>query len=110
MRPEAIGNLFLAKKVVPPCLPWADRNKSLAGQVKMLRDASAAARGLLRIDDPKTAASHFNWLVMSEPLNRAMLLGDGAIPKPAALRRHVAESVRVFLAAYGSKSGHPAAQ
>ena len=58
-------------------------------------------RGLLKIEDPKTAASHFNWLVMSEPLNRAMLLGDDAIPKPAALRRHVAESVRVFLAAYG---------
>ncbi|QEE30589.1 TetR/AcrR family transcriptional regulator [Terriglobus albidus] len=62
-----------------------------------------ASRGLLKIDDPKTAASHFNWLVMSEPLNRAMLLGDDAIPKPAALRRHVAESVRVFLAAYGVK-------
>ncbi|MGO4518811.1 TetR/AcrR family transcriptional regulator [Terriglobus sp. 2YAB30_2] len=62
-----------------------------------------AARGRLKIDDPKAAASHFNWLVMSEPLNRAMLLGDDAIPKPAALRRHVAESVRVFLAAYGAK-------
>lgn len=61
-----------------------------------------ASRGLLKISDPKTAASHFNWLVMSEPLNRAMLLGDGAIPKSAALRRHVAESVRVFLAAYGN--------
>jgi TetR/AcrR family transcriptional regulator, mexJK operon transcriptional repressor len=62
-----------------------------------------AARGLLSIDDPKSAASHFNWLVMSEPLNRAMLLGDDAIPKPAALRRHAAECVRVFLAAYGKK-------
>lgn len=61
------------------------------------------SRGLLKIDDPKTAASHFNWLVMSEPLNRAMLLGDDAIPKTAALRRHVAESVRVFLAAYGNR-------
>lgn len=60
-------------------------------------------RGLLKIEDPKTAASHFNWLVMSEPLNRAMLLGDDAIPKLAALRRHVAESVRVFLAAYERK-------
>lgn len=62
-----------------------------------------AESGLLKIDNPKTAASHFNWLVMSEPLNRAMLLGDEAIPKPAALRRHVAESVRVFLAAYGKR-------
>jgi TetR/AcrR family transcriptional repressor of mexJK operon len=62
-----------------------------------------AARGLLVMDDPMLAASHFNWLVMSEPLNRAMLLGDKAIPKPAALRRYAAEGVRVFLAAYGKK-------
>jgi AcrR family transcriptional regulator len=62
-----------------------------------------ADRGLLAIDDPAVAASHFNWLIMAEPLNRAMLLGDGAIPQPAELRRHAAEGVRVFLAAYGRK-------
>jgi TetR/AcrR family transcriptional repressor of mexJK operon len=64
---------------------------------------SLAKRGLLEVDDTKMAASHFNWLVMSDALNRAMLLGDGAIPKPAELRRHAAEGVRVFLAAYGRK-------
>ena len=57
--------------------------------------------GLLQIDDPQAAASHFNWLVMAEPLNRAMLLGDQAIPTDAELRRHAAVGVRVFLAAYG---------
>jgi TetR/AcrR family transcriptional regulator, mexJK operon transcriptional repressor len=57
----------------------------------------------LVIDDPLIAASQFNWLVMSEPLNKAMLLGDEAIPKLTALRRHAAEGVRVFLAAYGKK-------
>jgi AcrR family transcriptional regulator len=62
-----------------------------------------AARGLLTIDNPAVAASHFNWLVMSAPLNQAMLLGDEAIPKPAELRRHAAEGVRVFLAAYGRR-------
>lgn len=31
-----------------------------------------AERGLHTIDDPALAASHFNWLVMSEPLNQAM--------------------------------------
>jgi len=62
-----------------------------------------AARGLLVIDDPMIAASHFNWLVMSEPLNKVMFLGDDAIPKPAALRRHAAEVVRVFFAAYGKR-------
>ena len=61
-----------------------------------------AARGLLTIADPSVAASHFNWLIMADPLNRAMLLGDDAIPAAAALRRHVAEGVRVFLAAYGT--------
>ena len=63
-----------------------------------------AARGLLTIDDPKTAATHFNWLVMSSPINQAMLLGDGAIPGPAELRRYAADGVRVFLAAYGTRS------
>jgi AcrR family transcriptional regulator len=62
-----------------------------------------AESGLLDIADATTAASHFNWLIMSEPLNQAMLLGDGAIPKPAALRRHAAEVVRVFLAAYAKR-------
>jgi len=62
-----------------------------------------AGRGLLRFDDPMTAASHFNWLVMSEAINRAMLLGDAGIPKRAELQRHAHEGVRVFLAAYGGK-------
>lgn len=61
-----------------------------------------ADRGLLRMDDAAVAASHFNWLVMSQPLNQAMLLGDAGIPEPAALRRHAADGVRVFLAAYGA--------
>jgi TetR/AcrR family transcriptional repressor of mexJK operon len=41
---------------------------------------------------------------MGEPVNQAMMLGDEAIPKPAALRRHAAAGVRVFLAAYGPRS------
>jgi TetR/AcrR family transcriptional repressor of mexJK operon len=60
-----------------------------------------AERRLLAIDDPTVAASQFNWLIMGEPLNRAMLLGDAAIPKPAELRNHAAAGVRVFLASYG---------
>ncbi len=62
-----------------------------------------ADRGLLAIDDPLVAASQFNWLIMSAPLNQAMLLGDEAIPKQAELRRHAADGVRVFLAAYGNQ-------
>jgi AcrR family transcriptional regulator len=62
-----------------------------------------ADRGLLAIDDPAVAASQFNWLIMGEPLNSAMLLGDDAIPKPAELRRHAAAGVRVFLASYSKR-------
>ena len=62
------------------------------------------ARGLLSIDDPAVAASQFNWLVMAEPLNRAMLLGDAAIPPPAELRLIAEQGVRVFLAAYEAKA------
>jgi TetR/AcrR family transcriptional regulator, mexJK operon transcriptional repressor len=60
-----------------------------------------AARGLLEINDSMVAASHFNWLVMSDPLNQVMLLGDEAIPTPTELRQYAIEGVRVFLAAYG---------
>ncbi len=58
-------------------------------------------RGLLTVEDPRVAASHFNWLVMGEPVNNAMLLGDASIPDQAAIQRHAADSVRVFFAAYG---------
>lgn len=57
--------------------------------------------GRIKTDDPQAAASFFNWLVMGEPVNKTMFLGDEAIPPPAALRRHAEESVRIFLAAYG---------
>lgn len=62
-----------------------------------------ADRGLLAIDDPVVAASHFNWLIMSAPLNQVMLLGDDAIPGEPELHRHASEGVRVFLAAYGKQ-------
>jgi hypothetical protein len=41
-----------------------------------------ADRGVLQPDDPLLAAAHFNWLVMSSPLNRAMLLGEDEPPPP----------------------------
>jgi AcrR family transcriptional regulator len=53
--------------------------------------------GILTVDDPQLAAEHFNWLVLSIPLNRAMLLGDDEQPD---LDRYADEGVRVFLAAY----------
>jgi TetR/AcrR family transcriptional repressor of mexJK operon len=58
-----------------------------------------AAAGALKLDDPALAAEHFNWLVMSIPLNQAMLLGDDEQPD---LDHYADEGVRVFLAAYGA--------
>jgi TetR/AcrR family transcriptional repressor of mexJK operon len=59
-----------------------------------------AARGVLQIEDPQLAAAQFNWLIMSSPLNEAMLLGHEEPPSGAELDRHVKTGVRVFLAAY----------
>jgi TetR/AcrR family transcriptional regulator, mexJK operon transcriptional repressor len=59
-----------------------------------------AERGVLRRDDPRLAAAHFNWLVMSIPLNRAMLLGEDQPPARAELNRYADAGVRAFLAAY----------
>jgi ATP-dependent DNA ligase len=71
----------------------------------LIQNASDTGNGdalvFFLFDDPAVAASQFNWLIMGEPLNRAMLLGDKAIPKPAELRRHAAAGVRMFLASYG---------
>jgi TetR/AcrR family transcriptional repressor of mexJK operon len=61
-----------------------------------------ADRGLLQLDDPLLAAAHFNWLIMSIPLNRAMFSGDDKPPAPTDLDRYTNTGVRVFLAAYGT--------
>lgn len=63
--------------------------------------ARLSARGRLIAPDPDVAAYHFNWLVMGEAVNRAMLLGDDALPDAAARSRYAREGVRVFMAAYG---------
>ena len=59
-----------------------------------------AASGQLRTADPRLAAEHFNWLVMSVPLNRVMLCGDAGRPDPADLDRYADAGTRAFLAAY----------
>lgn len=58
-----------------------------------------ADRGVLQPGDPLLAAAHFNGLVMSIPLNRAMLLGDEE-PPAAELNRYADAGARAFLAAY----------
>ncbi|WP_269932722.1 TetR/AcrR family transcriptional regulator [Aminobacter sp. HY435] len=59
--------------------------------------------GQLVAGDIPAAASFFNWLVMGAPVNDAMLLGDDAILPASQVRSHAEESVRIFLAAYGTR-------
>jgi TetR/AcrR family transcriptional repressor of mexJK operon len=59
-----------------------------------------AERGILQLDDPALAAAHFNWLIMSAPVNRAMMLGDEEIPTSEELDHYADAGVRTFLAAY----------
>jgi AcrR family transcriptional regulator len=67
-----------------------------------------AARGLLAVDDPNLAAAQFNWLVMSAPLNQAMLLGRDHELSKSELERHADDGVRTFLAAYSRRHGRAA--
>lgn len=64
--------------------------------------AGLAGRGLLRVDDPYVAATHFNWLIMAGPMNAAMLLGRDEPPPSPEIDRWVAGGVSAFLAAYGA--------
>jgi TetR/AcrR family transcriptional regulator, mexJK operon transcriptional repressor len=68
---------------------------ALATMVERLAD-----RGVLQPGDPLLVAAHFNWLVMSIPLNRAMLLGEDEPPARAELDQYADAGVRAFLAAY----------
>jgi TetR/AcrR family transcriptional regulator, mexJK operon transcriptional repressor len=69
--------------------------ETLASRMQVL-----AERGLLSLDDARLAAQHFNWLVLSIPLNQAMFSVDLDF-SPAELNRYADEAVRIFLAAYG---------
>ncbi|MGH2350566.1 MAG: TetR/AcrR family transcriptional regulator C-terminal domain-containing protein, partial [Chloroflexota bacterium] len=60
-----------------------------------------AHRGLLRLDDPLLAAKHFAFLILSIPLDRALVCGDADQPTPAGLDALADAGVEVFLAAYG---------
>jgi len=61
------------------------------------------SRGVLELDDPRLAAAQFNWLVMSIPLNQAMLLGDDEPATTAQLRGYADAGVQAFLAAYRTR-------
>lgn len=58
------------------------------------------ALGALKPGDPLTAAKHYNWLLMGEPLNAAMLLGDDGLLTKSEMAKHAKDCVGLFLSAY----------
>lgn len=63
-----------------------------------------AGRGLLRAADPELAASHFAFLVLGRPLDRALFLGEDVVPGVTELHRLADAATDVFLAAYGKST------
>lgn len=72
--------------------------RSLAELIRLLMDA-----GHLAEHETERSASQLNWLVMGEPVNRAMLLGDDAAREGLDIAAHVDAALDVFLAAYGTR-------
>jgi TetR/AcrR family transcriptional regulator, mexJK operon transcriptional repressor len=105
MQPQVLRlrRLVIAEAARFPELGRAFYEQGAGRTTAALAEAFAAldARGLLRVPDPALAANHFNWLVMSAPVNRAMLLGLDDAPDPVDLQRWADEGVRAFLAVYG---------
>ena len=76
------------------------------GPIRSIRRVERALRhyieiGQVKTSDPFAAATHFNWIVMSAPINAAMLLGDAGIPSRTELVNHARQAVRIFVSAYG---------
>ena len=65
--------------------------KELTSVFRRLDDAACSS-----VPDAARAASDFNWLIMSEPINKAMLLGDDQAPEPI-LDQPVGRSGRAHL-------------
>jgi TetR/AcrR family transcriptional repressor of mexJK operon len=70
------------------------------GLRRTVANLSAPLSGRLHLDDPALAAEHFVWLVLSIPLNRAMLLGEDHGIASEDLDRYADAGVDAFLAAY----------
>jgi TetR/AcrR family transcriptional regulator, mexJK operon transcriptional repressor len=78
---------------------YYQRGPGRSAELVAARFEELAERGLLQLDDPQLAGLHFNWLVLSIPLNQAMFSVDLDFT-PAELDRYADEAVRIFLAAY----------
>lgn len=82
---------------------WYERGPGHSVTALALIFAALNKRKLLRLTDPRMAAEHFIWLVLSIPLNQVMFHGVQRRPTGRDLARPVRDGVRVFLVAYGAE-------
>ncbi len=59
-----------------------------------------SAQNLLQVSNGSIAAQQFTWLIVSEPINRIMLLGDTARPSEEEIHALVEEGVATFVKAF----------
>lgn len=79
---------------------WVDTLRNCEKLAVMLRRFDEL--GVLRVSEANLAATQLNWLVMGEPVNRAMHLGDEAARmSDAEIERHVAAALATFLDGVG---------
>ena len=105
-RPMQLRRLVIAEAATFPDLGRAFYDLGPGRSITQLATAISrlAQRGLLTVNDATRAASDLNWLIMSEPLNRAMLLGDITPPNRTATTRWADQAVHTFLAAYSART------
>lgn len=101
------GLMQLRRLVIAEAERFPDLARRLyAGGAGRALEVMAAAFGplvekrLLAIDNTAVAAQQLNWLLMGDPVNRVMMLGNDAIPSQAEIKRHVAAAIATFLSAY----------
>lgn len=101
-----LRRVVIAERVRFPELGSLLHRRGPARSIDRLAAALAdyAEAGALDLVDPRSAAAFFNWLVMGEPVNNAMLLGDQSIPDDSEKNNHAKECVRIFMAAYKPSS------
>ena len=104
-RPMQLRRLVIAEAATFPDLGRAFYDLGPGRTIVELSAAIArlAERGLLHVNDPSRAASDLNWLIMSEPLNQAMLLGHNGPPALESTITWADQAVDTFLAAYGRR-------
>lgn len=98
----AVRRLVIAEATRFPELAQAfwEQGPAKAMEAMSARFTRFADAGLIRVPDPAASARTFNWMVMGDALNAAMMLGAHRVPDAAERQRVSAEATRVFLAAH----------